>query len=188
MESVPVQQIAIKADEKSAPVMFYLPHAVVWGNVVVKQAIRVSTWLRTNAAPDLIALYSARLVLTTPPPGSQIKPMTFSEMFIRAGEVLAYHLIPPASDPLDYDPTEPNRHMDPVTAVIGNFRMDGLIRLAGQTGLAHQLDLNREVFTTLYDVSITYPTLPALGVVSVPYLLIRQAAAAFAQRPSTAEK
>ena len=45
--------------DKVAQVMVYTASSMYWGEVVVKSAVRVSTWLRTNTAPDWICLYNA---------------------------------------------------------------------------------------------------------------------------------
>lgn len=162
-------------DEKSVGVMIYTAAGVCWGEVVVKQAIRVSTWLRTNAAPELLHLYNARSLFVT---GSgSPKVLAYRELFLPVSPILAYHLLPPTKEPLDYDPTEPNRRMDPVSVLIGQFRMDGTIRLASRTNLATHLDISRETFSPLYDVEVTCPIMPTLSPVRVFYALVRHHAA-----------
>jgi hypothetical protein len=100
-------------------------------------------------------------------------------MHIATHQIEAFHLLPPASEPLDYDPTEPNRRMQPVTALLGSFRMDGSLRLSTQSNLTKFLDIARETFTPLYDSQVSNPHIPSIGTLSVPYLLVRMDSCVF---------
>lgn len=176
-ETPPSSSYTLAEDEKAAALMLYSANALIWGEVVVKQAIRVSTWLRTNAAPDKIVLYNAKLLLTTT---QNSQPVGFPEMIIPVPSINAYHLIPPASDPLDYDPTEPNRTMLPVTILIGSSRVSGKMRMTQSSNVKKYLDITREAFTSIYDAEITNLLLPMLGKLKVPYVQVRQEAGIFA--------
>jgi len=170
----------LQEDEKTASVMVYTNSMLCIGDVIVKNAIRVSTWLRTNAAPDSVCLYDAKAVFTGS--GGPLKPMTFPEIHINLGQIMAFHLLPPARDPLDYDISEPNRRMQPVTVLVGSFRFNGGLRLAALTSLAKYLEVARETYTALYDVDISNPAVAELGVVKVPYALVRFTGSLFAVR------
>ncbi|NLG99210.1 MAG: hypothetical protein GX491_17785 [Chloroflexi bacterium] len=168
----------LEPDDKVAKVMAYTASTVLMGEVVVKELIRVSTWLRTNSAPDWIALYNARVMqtcLSSPP-----RPEQFKELNVAVSQILGFHLVPPAHDPPDYDPTEPNRRMLPVTVLLGTFRIQGHIRVAAQTSLRKYVDVTQETYTSIYDAKISNIAVPALGVMSVPFLLVRQENVSFA--------
>lgn len=162
----------VEPDEKAYAVMAYLQDGVAWGNAVIKEQIRISTWLRTSAAPDFIAIYEGSYLNTTG--GGNQKPMSFPEMHIPTKSVLGFHALPPYADPPDYDPTEPNRRMDPVSVIVGNFRFDALIRLSAISTLGKYIDVTREEFSVLYDLNITCLTIPTLGVMKVPFAIVRQ--------------
>lgn len=159
-------------DEKIASIMLYLWNAMVWGEVVVKQAIRVSTWLRTNAAPEKVVMKNAKLLYTTAT--GSARPSSFQELIVPVRMIGAYHLIPPASDPVDYDPTEPNRVMIPVSILIGSSSINGKMRMTQQSNLQKYLDVTHESFSSIYDAEITNILLPSLGTLRVPYLQARQ--------------
>lgn len=164
--------------ERVSSFMCYTRQSLIWGEVVIKNAVRVSTWLRTNVAPDVICIYRARVLLVAA--NASPKPTLFSETHITNPEILAYHLIPPEADQLDYDPSEPNRVLDPVTALVGPFRFDAKMRMSTRSTLKKYLDVTREVFTPLYDAEVSNVLMPAMGTMKVPMLLVRQATAAFA--------
>jgi len=169
----------VGSDEKVAQVMAYTTTSLVWGDVVVKEMIRVSTWLRTNAAPDRITLYNAKVLVTTS--ASASKPSSFSEINISVPSILAFHLSPPAKDPTDYDPTEPNRKMDPVSALVGAFIFKGKLRLSSSLDLRRHLEVNREPYTALYDVEVTHLLMSNFGPIVAPYVLVRQETAVFSK-------
>jgi hypothetical protein len=168
------------SDEKSAQVMIYTTSSLFWGDVVVKSMIRISTWLRTNAAPDRITLYNAKGIVTTTQ--GNLRPAAYIEINIPVPQVLAFHLVPPAKDPLDYDPTEPNRRMDPINALFSTFQAKGSLRLSTNADLKKYLEVTREAYTALYDAEITNLIIPSLGPITVPYVLVRQEAAVFTRR------
>ncbi len=171
-------------DEKVAPIMIYSPNGIVWGDVIVKSAIRVSTWLRTNMAPDALCLYNAKVLMTNTPNSVTIHPLAVPELHISTSQVLAFFLVPPAKDPLDYDTNEPNRRMDPTTVMAGSARIDGFMRFASLSNLKKYLEVNKENFTPLYDAEITNLAIPSLRAIHVQYVLVRQNTSIFMLRPS----
>ena len=132
MTSMQIAKVPVGSDEKVAQIMAYTTNSLIWGDVVVKEMIRVSTWLRTNAAPDRFPIYNARVLVTTS--AAAAKPAVFSELNISVPTVLAFHLAPPGKDPADYDPTEPNRKMDDVSAIVSTFLFKGKLRSLDQPG------------------------------------------------------
>lgn len=167
-------------DEKVVKVMVYTASSLYWGELVVKELIRVSTWLRTNTAPDRITLYNAHGVVTSTP--SNAKPTHYVELNVPVSQILGFHLMPPAKDPVDYDPTEPNRRMEPISALVSTFSMKGFLRLSTNADLKKYLEVTREAFTALYDAEITNLVIPSLGPISTPYVLVRQETSTFTKR------
>lgn len=167
-------------DDKAASVMVYTSTALYWGEVVVKEMIRVSTWLRTNSAPDRLCLYNAKAMPTNTT--APVKPVQFTELHIAASQVLAYHLMPPAKDPPDFDATEPNRKMEPVSLLVGSFRIDGLLRISTQSSIAKYLEVARESFTPVYEAQISNMNMQGMKPISIPFLLVRQETAVFTSR------
>jgi len=167
-------------DEKMAQVMIYTANSLLWGDLVVKAIIRVSTWLRTSAVPDWVTLYNAGLLSTNQ--GANAKPINFVEMHVPVPQIIAFHLIPPAQDPIDFDPTELNRRMEPVNAIFSSFMVKGSLRISANATLKKFIELNREAFSALYDLEITSLSLPNFGVVKIPYMLVRQVNTIFTAR------
>ncbi len=170
---------ALAPDEKATPVMVYEMNSMCWGEVVTKELVRVNTYLRT-LAPDYVSLRDAKIM---PIGGSGTKqPIACPELHIRTPKVIAFHLLPPADEPPDYDPTEANRMMEPVTALVGPFRFDGHLRISTIMDLYKALEISKEVFVSLYDVAASCPTMPALGVIRAPLVLVRRDVGSFGSR------
>jgi hypothetical protein len=176
-ESKPLYNLG--PDDKLAQVMIYTTTSLYWGDIIVKQLVRVSTWLKTNTAPDRICMHNAHGLLTT---SSSPKSTTYSELHVATSQIIAYHLIPPAKDPIDYDPTEPNRHLEPVNALVGSFLIKAHLRISDRANLAKFLEVARENYTSLYDCEIINLALPTMGAMTVPYILVRQEQTVFANR------
>ncbi|HWQ46924.1 MAG TPA: hypothetical protein VN376_08660 [Longilinea sp.] len=168
------------ADEKTGPIMVYTAAALYWGESVVKQQIRMSTWLRTQAAPDFVPVYNVKFIV--PASAGTPRPMFLPEIHIPIKNVLALHLQPPAQDPIDYDPNEPNRRMDPVSIIAGTFRIDGLMRMATISTMQKYLEVTRESYTTIYEAQISNMVMPSLGIMRVPLVIVRQMDVTFAIR------
>lgn len=169
----------VMEDEKVTPVMIYTDKLLIWGDVVTKKAIRVSTWLRTPAIPQFIWIHDATALEFS---GGSPKTQSFRELHLPSSQVIAFHIKPPECDPLDYDPKEPMRKLAPSTALIGWFRFDGHLRMSTQTDLERFLDVSKETFMSMYDIAITQPSLPSMGVIRVNIALVRGLSAIFATR------
>jgi hypothetical protein len=170
--------------EKACKVMLYLTGAVYWGTVVVKEQLRVSTWLRTQAAPEFIDLNDGRAMITTS--GTQPQPIPFSEIHVPTEQIIGIHLIPPDKEPLDFDASEPNRIMVPTSIILGSFLIRGFMRMSSLSNLQKYLDITRETYTPFYDADITNLIMQSLGCMHVPFLLVRKSVAVFSmQSPIT---
>ena len=180
-ENRAAKSYTLAVDEKVTPAMVYTLTSLAWGDMITKELIRVKTWLRTNMAPIYLSLHDAR-VLQVGGAGTA-RPWAFSEFHVPTAHAIAFHLLPPAPELLEPDPLEPNRKMEPVTALAGLFRFDGFVRMANLSKLGSYLDVTKETFLALYDVEVSHPATPSLGVMRIPYVLVRQEMAMFTARP-----
>jgi hypothetical protein len=171
---------ALAHDEKVTPVAVYTLTGMAVGKLITKEQVRVSTWLRTDMAPVYLSLHEARFLSLA---GSERgQSLAFPELNLPTAQTLAFHLLPPASDPLDYDPNEPHRKMEPVSAILGFFRFDGLMRMSTHSTLGQYLEVTKETFTPFYEVKIANMAIPSLKAVRASYALVRQDASLFATR------
>jgi hypothetical protein len=160
--------------------MVYTSHGIIWGEVLVKQAIRSSIWLKLNSAPDHMCFYNARMIYTVA--GGPPKPVSYPELHIPVPQIAAYHLIPPAVDLPEIDAKEVNIRMEPVTVLSGTARIDGFLRLTGRINIGNFMDITKEVYSSVFDADISHPVMPGLRPLHVPHLLVRQITSIFCGR------
>ncbi len=169
----------LESGEKATPVMIYTLTTLVRGEVVTREAVRINTWLRTQGAPDFVPVYDAHVLVFGG--NGPAQTLAFPEYFISTPQIIAMHITPPAKEPPDYDPTEPNRKMEPVTLLVGTFRFNGHMRLASQMNLRSHMAIAREAYFSLYDVEITNTSMPSASALKVPSVLARLNAAFLAK-------
>lgn len=170
-EQTATKTFTLSSEEKATMVMIYTLTSLVRGEVITRETMRVSTWLRTQAAPDYIRVYNAQ-VLTSSSAGV-MQNFAFHEFHVPTPSVLAFHMVPPAEDPIDYDASEPNRKMENVTLLVGTFRFDGHLRMANQVNLFKYLETSKEPISSVYDIKITNPGMRSMGTLHVPFALVR---------------
>lgn len=172
MSTAPKQHsYTLQSGDKAATVMVYTQTLLAWGDVILKESIRPSTWLRTQAIPHFARLYDVQVLKISQ--NCSLKPVSYNDLFVPSCQIIAYHLKPPTSDPLDYEPNEPHRKMEPLTALVGSFRFDGCLRMSQQSDIDRTLDVVKEAFIGLYDLTISLPDAPGFGQIHTPFALVR---------------
>ena len=167
----------LRPDERTTPVMMYTRDSLVRGEVVTKESIvRVNIWLRTDGVPKYMHLLKAQILVFG---GSQVKALSYSQIYFPTTDLIAFHTLPPTDEPLDYDPGEPNRMMEPVEMLVGTFLMKGKIRISAQTEVGVSLEMARVAWMSLYDAVITNPYLPQMPPMQVPMVLVNPSHVAF---------
>ena len=113
----------LAADEKSSLVMVYTRTLLMRGELVTKQGVRVSTWLRTDGAPEYLHVINAQVLNFM---GSQVRS---SNHPAAAGTRRARHRSPgegqrTSAVPTGRPPVEPCRRR----AAVSRLRCDCLCR------------------------------------------------------------
>lgn len=175
-----ISQNLLGPDDKTVPVMIYTHQRIIWGNLVSRKTIRVTTWLKTEMAPNFLSILDAQIMLFGA--GDAVGKMKFPILHVQKGQIIAYHILPPADESPYYDENIPNRRMEPVTIIAGIFRFDGFLRLAEQTDLYSYLTVHKEDFLSVYDLTMTCPLIPSLEGIRVPFGMINQIWAVVAEK------
>jgi hypothetical protein len=163
-------------DEKATLVMVYTQNLFVRGEVVTKQTVRLNSWLRTEGMPEYIHLLHAQVLAF----GSGIRSLSYPEIYVPTAMVIGFHLAPPTTEALDYDPDEKNRLMEPVVVLVGTFLFKGKLRISAQTGLGPSLESSRSPWLSIYEVEVSNPNLPQMPAISVPLILLNPKQVSFA--------
>jgi len=156
-------------DEKKSLVMIYTHNSFVRGELITKENVRVGIWLRTQGVPQYIHLSNAQVLLFG---GSPVRPVSYAELYFPTDQIIGFHLVPPAVEPIDYDPNEANRTMINIDLLIGTFIVKGKMRISTQADLTTALEVARASWLSVYDADISNPHLPQMPVMHIPMLLV----------------
>jgi hypothetical protein len=168
----------LRPDEKTTPVMLYTLQSVVRGEAVVKlNTPRVNIWLRTDGAPRYIHVLKSQVLVFG---GSPMKAMPYEQIYVPTSEVIAFHTLPPADEPLDYDPNEADRKMEAVEIIVGTFVMKGNIRISTHIEVDTSIEAARVSWMSVYDVWVSNPYLPQMPALQIPMVLVNPSHATFA--------
>ena len=166
----------LRPDEKTTPVMLYTREALVRGDVVTKQNMRVNIWLRTDGVPNYMHILKPQVIVFG---GSPVKALTYSELYFPTSRLIGFHTLPPTDEPLDFEPDEVNRMMQEVDVLVGTFVMKGKIRISTHTEVGQSLEMARIAWMSLYDVEIANPYLPQMPAMHISIVLVNPSHVAF---------
>lgn len=170
---------SLREDDKATAVMAYTRHEMIWGEVITPKAIRVGIWFKTDMAPAILNLYAAHVLSLTNE--GLARPTPYNHISIPMRLVMAFHPMPNVQEPLAYDPKEPNRKMEPVVASVGLLQLQGSLRIATAANLRQFMDVNRDEFTSLFDVAVSHHRMPQGRTFHLPHAVVRTTEAIFAQ-------
>ncbi len=155
-------------DERASTVVLYSRDKLIHGELVTKHDVRVSTWPRTDM-PNYAHLWHAEVLLLGGPSPTTIN---HSEYFFPTARMIAFHLAPPSTEPLDYDPSVENRSMQRVDMILGAFFLRGNVRVSTRTDFATMLELSHRTWISIYDAQITNLYMPSIPEIRVPMILV----------------
>jgi len=162
-------------DEKATTVVVYSPNKMIHGDLVTKQNTRVSLLPRIGMPGYLHFLKTEVLFFGGTPP----KPLSYDEFFFPTEQIIGFHLSPPASEPLDYDPEEENRVMLDVNMILGAFMVKGKIRTATHIDIVTNFEAAHTTWLSVYFAEIVNPFLPQLPAIHVSMLLAKPTQVSF---------
>jgi hypothetical protein len=161
--------VSLSSDDKSTTVMVYTQNMLVRGDVVTKQGVRVSTWLRTQGVPEYLHLFKPTVIHFG---SGVIKTLNYSEIYVPLSTVMAFHLAPPATELPDYAEDEINRVMVPVTSLPGTFQFKGYLRISSLATLSTSIELAHSAWLSFYDVDVTNLSMPQMPSFHVNLILM----------------
>ncbi len=161
----------LAADEKSTTVMLYSRNKLIHGDLVTNKDVRVSTLPRVGL-PSYLHLLNAEIIFLASAPA---KTLNYAEYFFPTERMIGFHLAPPSTEPLDYDPASDTRTMLPVSLILGAFMLQGSLLVSQKTELASMLELAHRSWISVYAAEISNPLTPGMPTIRVPMLLVNPA-------------
>ncbi|MFC1936180.1 hypothetical protein ACFLYP_00790 [Chloroflexota bacterium] len=162
----------LEADDKLTPVMIYTLEALSWGQMVTKESMMATRVLTSGTVPDYISLYDAQRMSVFG--GKPAKPDHFEELHIPVPTIKAFHLMPPAEEPLDYDDSVPNRIMAPLKIYFGAYMCMALVRISNQATVKKHLDIAKAQYLSIYDAKFCIPSTPQMKPIEAPMALVQR--------------
>ena len=163
-------------DEKATTVIIYSRNKMIHGDLVTKENAKVSIWLRIQDLPNYLHMLRTEVLFFG---GSPAKSLAYDEYFFPTERIIGFHLAPPASEPLDYDPNMADRAMLDVHLMLGAFILKGKVRVSTHADFSKMLEISHMTWFSVYDADISNPFLPDMPIIHVPMLLVNPAQVSF---------
>ena len=166
----------LASDEKATTVLIYTQNALVRGELVTKQSARVSLWLRMQAQVNYVHVHKPQILVFG---GPLTKSMINDEMYCPIPQIYGFHLAPPADEPLDYDPDEPNRAMKEVNLLLGSFSVKGKLRISTHTDFATAIEVAHTGWLSVYEAEVSPLFVQGFPTMQSPLMLVNPAFVSF---------
>ena len=163
-------------DEKITTVMIYTDNSLVRGELLTKQSARVGIWLRMQGQVHYMHVHNAQELIFG---GPMTKSFSYDELYLPIPQIVGFHLTPPAAEPLDYDPSEPNRTMKDVNLSLGNFSAKGKVRISTHADFATSIEVAHAGWLSIYDAVIATLFVPQFPEFHAPMMLVNPMAVTF---------
>ena len=161
------QSYTMAPDEKVAQVMIGNADTLMWGDLVTKEAVRISMFLNT-LAEDYVPLHNAKVLFLAPK--EQMAPIERSSVHIRQEEILLFFLMHD-EDPLPEE-TQTRRY-EPIEAIVGSFQIEGTILKAPISTLHNMLLVSKATYLPIYNATVRHVAKSWLGTFSSSFVQIR---------------
>ena len=167
MPQVTEKSYTLAPDEKATQVMIGTADTLIWGDLVTKQAVRMSAYLNTTA-DDYVPLRDAKILFLAP--REQMTPIERSLIHIRQEELLIFFVMHD-EEPLPEE-TETRRY-EPVEAIIGSFQIEGSLLKSPISNVQSLLQVSKATYTPIYSATIRQVAKSWLGTFSTNFVQVR---------------
>ena len=161
------QSYTLAPDEKATQVMIGTADTLMWGDLVTKQAVRISAYLNT-LAEDYVPLRDAKILFLAP--REQMAPIERSSVHIRQDEILLFFLM---HDEESLPEETQTRRYEPIEAIIGSYQLEGSILKAPISNVQNMLLVSKAVYLPIYSATVRHVAKPWLGTFSSNFVQVR---------------
>lgn len=161
------QSYTLAPDEKATQVMIGTADTLMWGDLVTKQAVRMSAYLNT-LADDYVPLRDAKILFLAPK--EQMAPVERSSVHVRQDEILLFFVMHD-EEPLPEETQ--TRHYEPVEAIIGSYQIEGAILKAPISDVQNMLLVSKATYMPFYSATVRHIAKSWLGTFSSNFVQVR---------------
>ena len=161
------QSYTLAPDEKATQVMIGTTETLMWGNLVTKEAVRMSAYLNT-LADDFVPLHDAKVLFLAPK--EQRAPVERSSVHIRQEEILLFFVMHD-EEPLPEE--TPTRRYEPVEVITGSFQIEGSLLKAPISDVQNMLLVSKATYMPIYSATVRHVAKSWLGTFSTGFVQVR---------------
>jgi hypothetical protein len=154
-------------DEKATQVMIGTADALMWGDLVTKEQVRMSAYLNT-LAEDYVPLRDAKILFLARQ--EQAAPVERSAVHIRQAEILIFFVMHD-EEPLPEETQ--TRHYETLEAIVGSYQIKGAILKAPISTLQNLLLVSKATYMPIYNATVRHVAKSWLGSFSSSLLHVR---------------
>lgn len=158
----------LRPDEKVSQVMVGTAHALIWGDLVTRESVRLSVFLNT-LAEDFVPLHDVKILFLAPT--QQVPPQERSTLHVKLEEIMLF-LVMDDPEPL-LEETETQRY-EPMEVISGSYQIEGTILKSPVATLENMLLVSRSAYMPVYEATIRHVAKPWLGAFSSNRVQVRR--------------
>ena len=158
----------LRPDEKASQVMIGTTHALIWGDLVTKEGVRLSVFLNT-LAEDFVPLHDVKVLFLAPT--QQVPPQERASLYVKLEEITLLFVMEDP-EPLP-DETETQRY-EPMEVFGGSYQIEGKILKSPMATVENMLLVSRSAYTPVYEATIRHVAKPWLGTFSGSRIQVRR--------------
>ena len=161
------QSYTLAQDEKAVQVMIGTTDALMWGDLVTKEQVRMSAYLNT-LAEDYLTLFDAKLLFLAP--HEQMPPIERSSIHIRQNEILVFFVMHD-EEPLPEETQ--TRKYEPIQGIVGSYQIEGNLLKPPISSMQNMLLVSKATYMPIYNATVRHVAKPWLGSFSSSLIHIR---------------
>ena len=158
----------VRPDEKVSRVMIGTAHALIWGDLVTKEGVRLSVFLNT-LAEDFVPLHDVKALFLAPT--QQVPPLERALLYVKLEEITIFFVMEDP-EPLPNE-TETQRY-EPMDVFAGSYQIEGKILKSPVATLENMLLVSRSAYMPVYEATIRHVAKPWLGSFSSSRVHVRR--------------
>ena len=161
------QSYTLAQDEKAVQVMIGTADALMWGDLVTKEQVRMSAYLNT-LAEEYISLFDAKLLFLAPK--EQMPPIERSSVHIRQQAILVFFVLHD-EEPLPEETQ--TRQYEPIEGFVGSYQVEGNLLKPPISSVQNTLMVSKAAYMPIYNATVHHVAKPWLGSFSSNLIHIR---------------
>jgi len=158
----------LESDQKATPVMIGTSDMLLWGDLVIKEHLRLGGFLNT-LAEAFVPLHDAKILFLAPV--QQNAPVNRPAIFVKLEEILWFYSMD-ETDPL---PEQSElRQLETIEILIGSYQIEGSILKSPVALLQNMLLVAKDTYMPVYKATVRHVSKPWLGQFTTDFVQVQR--------------